>query len=333
MGAHTRESRGTAADVDPILQSAAIGSPERNAQQRSMLNDSRFPSGRYSTPRCSVAGSLAIAAILVASAACAPSVSGGGSGIVTHPGFDTRIYPGAETMRIWRADSPYRWVGYYLSSPCHRESSWSGRRAEIEQLGWGLAVLYVGQQTFDGMAPPDTAAGTPILCSRTLLTGEQGRRDGQDAVAAAIREGFPTGSVIFLNVERMQTIPDSMRTYYSAWQRELLGDGRYLPGTYAHQVNAAHLHRLAAAAYSEAGRTESPPFWVAGGRDFALDRPAWAIGLPFARIWQGALDVQRTWGGRTLLIDENVATSAAPSAAAMPSPGTPPGMNIQTRQE
>lgn len=281
------------------------------------MHNDKGPSSRwYRTPRWTLTKLLAITAILLASAACAPRA--GGSGIITHPGFDTRVYPGAETMRVWRTDSPYRWVGYYLASPCHRESTWAGRRMEIEQLGWGIAALYVGQQTFDGLAPPDTAAGTPIVCSRTLLTEEQGRLDGQDALAAAAREGFAPGSVIFLNVERMQVIPDSMRTYYSTWQRELLLDGRFLPGTYAHQVNAAHLHRLAVSAYSEAGRMESPPFWVAGGRDFALDRPAWAIGLPFARIWQGALDVQRSWGGRTLLIDENVATSPSPSAPTAP---------------
>jgi hypothetical protein len=112
----------------------------------------------------------------------------------------------------------------------------------------------------------------------------------------------------------MRVIPDSMRAYYGAWQREILADGRYLPGTYAHQRNAVVLIDIAKAVFAQAGRTGSPPFWVAGGSSFSLDSPPWSIGLPFVRIWQGALDVDRRWGGTTLRVDENVATSSSPSA-------------------
>lgn len=231
-----------------------------------------------------------------------------------YPGFDTSIYPGDEVARRWRAESPYRWIGLYLPAPCHRETSWVGTRPRLEAMGWGIAVLYVGQQAFEGALPPDTATGSPIICSRTLLSEAQGRADARDAAEKAQREGFPPGTIIFQDVESMRVIPDSMRAYYSAWQRELLTDGRYLPGTYAHQRNAVELLRLAEDVYRAAGRLDTPPFWVAGGRFFSLDQPPWSIGLPFVRIWQGALDVDRTWGGRTLRIDENVATSPSPSA-------------------
>src|SRR5207302_11448240 len=44
-----------------------------------------------------------------------------------HLGFDTFAYPGDDAMRAWlTADKPYRWVGYYLSAPCHTDSSWEG---------------------------------------------------------------------------------------------------------------------------------------------------------------------------------------------------------------
>lgn len=257
---------------------------------------------------------LGLVAVLTA---CGGPAAAPGPRQPVFPGFDTSLYPGDETVRRWRAESPYQWIGLYLPAPCHRETSWVGTRDRLETMGWGIAILYVGQQAFEGAAPPDSAAGTPIICSRTLLTAEQGRRDARDAADGARREGFPLGSVVYQDVESMRVIPDSMRAYYSAWQREMLTDGRYLPGTYAHQRNAVELMRLAEEAHRAAGRTETPPFWVAGGSDFSLDRPAWSIGLPFVRIWQGALDVDRTWGGVTLRIDENVATS--------PSPSTPPG--------
>jgi hypothetical protein len=54
--------------------------------------------------------------------------------------------------------------------------------------------------------------------------------------------------------------------------------------------------------------------WVAGGAGFTLDRAPEAAGVPFADVWQGALDVERTWGGVTLTVDENVARRPSPSA-------------------
>jgi hypothetical protein len=228
-------------------------------------------------------------------------------------GFDTWRYPGAETLRTWRAESPYRWIGLYLQSPCHRNDSWMGKRAEIERLGWGIAALYVGQQTFDGV-PELEEEPDEIICSRTLLTEEQGRRDGQDAVEKMFGEGFPPGSAIFLNVERMETLPWSMVRYYRAWIETVLEDGRFVPGTYAHRRNAEALFGHARQTFVQADRFELPPFWVAGGTYFSLDAPPTGVGLPFATAWQGALDVEQTWGGVSLTVDENVAGSPSPSA-------------------
>lgn len=258
----------------------------------------------------------AIATILLLLAAgCAPTVTAPAAPRNVHPGFDTAVFPGEAAMRTWRRESPYRWVGYYLPAPCHRASSWVGTRDLLERIGWGVAVLYVGQQAFD-RPPPDTAqmGGRPVLCSRTLLTPERGRADGQDAVARTRAEGFAPGSTVFLDVERMNVVPDSMLAYHRAWTEELLRDGTYLPGTYAHQANAAPLFASARAAFAAAGRSGTPPFWIAGGSGFSLDQPPYAVGLPYARVWQGALDVDRTWGGVRLRIDENVADRPSPSA-------------------
>ncbi|HEX6925215.1 MAG TPA: glycoside hydrolase domain-containing protein [Longimicrobiaceae bacterium] len=257
-------------------------------------------------------------ALICVLAGCASAGRSSGPAQRVLPGFDTSRYPGDEVLRLWKRESPYHWIGFYLPAPCHRETSWSGKRQTLLSMGWGIAILYVGQQAFEGIPPSDAVTGSPIVCSRALLSEERGRQDALDAANAAEREGFPRGSVIYQDIENMRVIPDSMRAYYSGWQRELLADGRYLPGTYAHHLNAVELRPLAEAVFREAGRSETPPFWVAGGRDFSLDSPAWSIGLPFVRIWQGALDVDRTWGGRTLRIDENVATSASPSEPLYP---------------
>jgi hypothetical protein len=261
---------------------------------------------------------LPILLLLVFSAACS---SGGTTpagpsprAANVHPGFDAAVYPGEAAMRAWRETSPYRWVGYYLPAPCHRDASFSGARPALERMGWGIAILYVGQQAFEGAAPPDTASGRPIVCSRTLLTAERGVADARDAIARTRGEGFAAGSVIYLDVERMTAVPDSVLAYYGAWTGEVLRDGSYLPGTYAHQVNAAQLFAAARAAYEAAGRAEAPPFWIAGGSGFALDQPPYAIGLPYARVWQGVLDADRTFGGVSLRVDENVSDRPNPSA-------------------
>jgi hypothetical protein len=265
---------------------------------------------------------LPVLLLLVLAAACAPGAATPGarpapSNPNVHPGFDARVYPGEAAMRAWRESSPYRWVGYYLPAPCHRDASFSGTRPALERMGWGMAILYVGQQAFEGAAPPDTTTGRPIVCSRTLLTAERGRADARDAVARTRGEGFPAGSVIYLDVERTSAVPDSLLAYYDAWTGEVLRDGTYLPGTYAHQANAARLFAAARAAYERAGRAGSPPFWVAGGSGFSLDQPPYAVGLTYARVWQGVLDADRSWGGVSLRVDENVSDRPNPSA---PSP-------------
>src|SRR5688572_21230502 len=67
-----------------------------------------------------------------------------------HMGFDTYAYPGDEIMRAWRhPEVPFEWVGYYLPAPCHEGRSWVGKRERLADMGWGMAVIYVGQQTWD----------------------------------------------------------------------------------------------------------------------------------------------------------------------------------------
>lgn len=66
-----------------------------------------------------------------------------------HLGFDTYEYPGDKVMRDWRTSAPYEWVGYYLTAPCHDGESWMGTRQKLADMGWGTAVIYVGQQTWD----------------------------------------------------------------------------------------------------------------------------------------------------------------------------------------
>lgn len=282
-----------------------------------------------------------------------------------HLGFDTYAYPGDEVMRAWRhADVPYEWVGYYLPAPCHKGRTWVGKRERLASMGWGMAVIYVGQQTWDRVPTgyettwrsvrrtkyvkkrvkttvrrngkrvtryvtrsvpvkrtvrvptkvPVSQTKTPIdECSTQLVSATRGRLEADDAIARTTAEGFPRNSVIFLDIERMHATPVKMREYYRAWTKRVLDDGRYRPGYYVHTRNAPLIHGDVRRVYAEAGRTDEPPFWVAGGSDFTPDKEPHEVGHTFARLWQGKLDVIEVWKGYRLPLDVNVAAVPDPS--------------------
>jgi hypothetical protein len=297
-------------------------------------------------------------------------VSDGGYGPKTsvpgrHPGFDTYHYPGDEVMKAWRhEDVPFEWVGYYLPAPCHDGRSWVGKRERLAEMGWGMAVIYVGQQTWDKTptgyethyksvkktayvnkrtkvyrtvngkrvaryvtkkVPVKRTVRVPVKvrvdqstrpiddCNAQLVSATRGKLEAADAIKRTEAEGFPRGSVIFLDVEYMRAVPQKMRDYYRAWTEAVLADGRYRPGYYVHNKNAATIYKDAKAVYVTAGRTEEPPFWVAGGNDFTPDKAPHEVGHTFAAMWQGMLDVVQEWNGHKLPIDVNVSAVPDPS--------------------
>jgi hypothetical protein len=123
---------------------------------------------------------------------------------------------------------------------------------------------------------------------------------------------------VFLNIERMNRVPQRMREYYRAWTARMLEVGRYQPGFYAHKYNAQIVYDDVKAIYQAAGRTNEPPFWVAGGRGFSPEREPHEVGHAFAKVWQGVLDVVEEWKGFKLPIDVNVARVPSPSSHEAP---------------
>jgi hypothetical protein len=266
----------------------------------------------------------------------------------SHLGFDTNIYPGDKAMDAWREAGDYEWVGYYLKAPCHSDGSWSGTRDRLVDKGWGLAVVYVGQQTWGrkltntvAVKKPSAAAkskkskskhkahgrtmtrrsAAPVAkagarCSAAFVNSMQGQIDARDAIAKTSAEGFAKGSVVFLDVEYMESVPKPMRDYYRAWTRTVLADGRYQPGIYAHTRNAQTIYNDVSDVYDDLGIETEPPFWIAGSNGFSPGRAPTDVGHKFASAWQGVLDVVRTHNGVKLPIDISVASVASPSLAA-----------------
>jgi hypothetical protein len=241
-----------------------------------------------------------------------------------HLGFDTHTYPGERTMHAWKnaAGAPYRWVGYYLPSPCHKDRSWSGTRQTLTDMGWGIAAVYVGQQSWGRSPKPMTATKAARLaragttCDSDFLSAARGADDARDAIAVTTREGFPPRSIVFLDIERMERMPEAMRAYYRAWARGLLRDGRYLPGVYVHAHNAQDVYGDLKQEFAAASVKDEPRIWVASGRGFEEGKAPQDVGFAFAGVWQGLLDVGRAVANIRLPVDVNVSAWTSPSEPA-----------------
>ncbi|HEX4684690.1 MAG TPA: glycoside hydrolase domain-containing protein [Gemmatimonadaceae bacterium] len=242
-----------------------------------------------------------------------------GDSIVGFPGFDIANYPGDAAMQAWKYPaSPYYWVGYYLPAPCHRDTTWAGKRASLATMGWGVAPLYVGQQDFAHLAnvAPQTAraasaaaAPAAVICSASLLSTTQGTAEAADAVVKLSADRFPDSTVVYLDVETVTTITPELLDYYRAWIGSVLGDGRYRAGVYAGKANAQALYDAAAEVYRAADRTDTPPFWVASGADFSLTRQPSDVGFSFAQVWQGMFNVSQRFNGTALTVDVDLAAT------------------------
>lgn len=237
-------------------------------------------------------------------------------------GFDTHTYPGDEKMLAWKnaPNAPYSWVGYYLpAAPCHKGTSWSGKRQTLSGMGWGLAVVYVGQQTWNrsirNLSPAQLAAQRKkgVTCNADFLGVGQGAAEGFDAIQRTVAEGFPPGTVIFLDIERMERMPAQMRDYYRSWVATILQDGKYRPGIYVHSHNARTVYDDVKALFASAGVKEEPRFWIASARDFSADKAPEDVGHEFAGMWQGVIDVVRRVADVALPIDINVSNWPSPS--------------------
>jgi len=260
------------------------------------------------------------------------------------PGFDTRAYPGDAALQGWVSSSPYRWVGYYLPAPCHTDTTWVGRRDALERLGWGMAVIFTGEQDWGAAATvpgPNAADGTQSArCTRANLSAQRGAADGAAADSAAAAEGFLAGSTIYLDVEHVDSVSTPLATYVRAWIAALLEAGRFKPGLYAHMRNADSLRAIQETELARHGQLGGR-FWVAGSAaPVAAAPPAAASavapgspapaspapgafdvsaapnesGLPYATIWQGSHDAWQSWAGVTLRIDVSVANMRSPSS-------------------
>ena len=137
-------------------------------------------------------------------------------------GFDANDYPGDAALAKLRPK--FSFAGYWLNNPPgEKANGWVGKRAALQAQGFGFLVLFNGRLDKE----LKTAARAEAL----------GKSDGAAAVAAALREGFAKGTIIFLDQEEGGRLLDEQNAYLFAWVDEVIAEG-FRAGVYCSGIAA-----------------------------------------------------------------------------------------------
>ncbi|MEO8725212.1 MAG: glycoside hydrolase domain-containing protein [Acidobacteriaceae bacterium] len=238
-------------------------------------------------------------------------------------GFDRNDYPAAGALAKLRQS--FAWAGYWLNNPPGEQSnSWQGKRATLAHASFGFALLFKSKTSQELISGDARASGTS---------------DGNAAAQAALREGFRTSSIIFLDIEEGGRLLPRQKAYLFAWADAVkaagFGGGVYCSGIAVHDGSGRTITTAQDITQSEA--TPALALWVArdecppspGCVAHAKLTPAQA-GTPEAVIWQYAQSPRRpqfaasckqTYAadnacyapGTQTFVDLNVASSPDPS--------------------
>ncbi len=115
-------------------------------------------------------------------------------------GFDRNDYPGDANLGALR--QTFSFAGYWLNNPPGaKANTWAGNRAKLDSAGFGFLVL------FNGRLYKDLRHNPAAL----------GQSDAQAAVKSARREGFPSHTIIFLDIEEGGRMLPEQKAYIFAW--------------------------------------------------------------------------------------------------------------------
>jgi hypothetical protein len=144
---------------------------------------------------------LAVGGIVLAMVAAGTAAQERAHPAGSYPGFDKNDYPGDSLLPALRKS--FAFTGFWLNDPPGMQSNpWDGKRATVRAAGFGFLVLFNGRLDKE-LKDHDAAA--------------LGRADAAAAVAAAKREGFPAGALIFLDQEEGGVLLAEQAAYLGAW--------------------------------------------------------------------------------------------------------------------
>jgi Domain of unknown function (DUF1906) len=204
----------------------------------------------------------------------------------TYLGFDRNTYPGDANLKALRQTFSY--TGYWLNNPPgEKTNTWTGHRAAVDSAGFGFLVLFNGR----------LYAELKSVANATKL----GNSDAQTAAAAALREGFPAHTVIFLDQEQGGRMLPEQKAYIYAWVDAVTAAG-FRAGVYCSGIAAKDDGNIVTAEdirQTAAGR--QIVYWAindacppAPGCSFPAHPPSPAqSGVSFAVVWQFAQSPRR----------------------------------------
>lgn len=215
-----------------------------------------------------------------------------------HAGFDRSAFPGTAKMATLKSTTNLKWCGFYLApSPSHPNTGWMSTRATLVSQGWGIAPLYVGQQT--------TGPGSHTV------TKAQGKIDGRNAVQLLQSAGFPPGTFVFLDLENGTPFPANQKNYVAAWAEAIENDGTFKPGVYCSHLLANDVSTLVPSARLWVFKVPTTAQHPVPGTTFPAPAPS-GSGFPGAHIWQRDQNAQITVSGSGMVVDLNSALTADP---------------------
>jgi glycoside hydrolase-like protein len=241
-------------------------------------------------------------------------------------GFDRNAYPGDSNLKSLRQTFSY--TGYWLNNPPGESSnSWRGHRAAVELEGFGFLVLFNGRL----YAELKTVANAKRL----------GQSDARRAAASARREGFRSGTVIFLDVEQGGRMLPEQKAYIFAWVDGVVAAG-FHAGIYCSGMISPDSERVVTAEdIQQSAGSRKIVYWAIN--DACPPSPGCAFpqhpphpagsGVSFAEVWQFAQSPRRkdvathctnynpdgncyppgSTAAQALHVDLSTATSADPS--------------------
>lgn len=254
-----------------------------------------------------------VASVLLMSPARAATPQAPGS--FTGHGFDTCVAPTQATMDVWNLTSPFTAVGIYISGDSrycgdafqpNLSREWVAQNA---RNGWRLLPIHVGRQAPCFANNPQSRVQKQKMSTSKSTARKQARAEAKEAVAALKRYGFGKRSVAYLDIEfyaRTAACDRIVLEFIDAWTEYLHAKG-YKSGLYGSGSAVIQAVDEARSA-KRRGFTKPDQVWIAWGNGKAnTDGGPYLAdsGWKKQRLHQYQLDVNVSYGGRSILIDKN----------------------------
>jgi hypothetical protein len=206
----------------------------------------------------------------------------------TFLGMDRNDYPGDADLKALR--KTFTFTGYWLNNPPGADrNTWTGKRAQLQAMGFGFLLLFNGREYKELKASGD-AAGV-------------GSSDAAAAVRAAASEGFPKRAIIFLDQEQGGRMLPEQRAYIHAWIDGVVTGG-YTAGVYCSGIafrESSKVSVVTAKDIRDNAGIREVHFFISNDRCgpapgcvFPSAPPAPAkSGVGFAEVWQFAQSPRR----------------------------------------